>query len=263
MNDRMLLELVRDADPVPANLEEPPRALLERVLASPRPATRPRRAAGWQTRVALGAAVLAVSGAVAALAVAGTGWLSGTPAPPAVVTDFRGYDPQLGFHPDPGSTVLVAEDGGIGLYATTDREGTYCLALADPKSPAGTPDSGVCVPRSIASGHFIAGNLGGTQTTVVVAGRIADARARSVRFTGPYGGTVTAPVGSSGFFVTALQAQALCAHASGDWSSTFTALDADGNALAHTPLLSLMTLKKESPSLRGPVRACLFSFLQK
>ena len=262
MNDRAFLELVRQADPLTETVGGPPSALLERVLASPRTGKPPRRLR-WQARVALVVAVVAVSGTIAALAIAGAGWLTGTPAPPQVVTDFQNYDPQLGFHPEQGGAVLVAQDGRVGLYATTDREGTYCLALADPEKPIGTPDSGVCLPKWIASGHFIAGNLGGTRTTLVVGGRIADPQARSVRFTGPDGSIVRASIGSSGFFVAATTTSAVCANAKGDWSSTFTALDADGNVLARTPVLSLAKLRTwHSPLRRGPLSACLWSGLQ-
>lgn len=264
MNDQTLLELVRQADPLSSKLEEPPRALLERLLASPRPAQKPRRARGWHARLVLAAAVFGLSGVVAALAIAGTGWLTGAPAPPAVVTNFRAFTPQLGFHPDPGKAVLVAEDGQIDLYATPDREGTYCLDLVSPWKPATVLDGGTCLPKWIASGHFIAGNLGGTRTTLVVGGRIADPQARSVQFTGPDGSVVTASVGSSGFFVKALRTSATCGNADGDWSSTFTALDGNGHMLAHTPVLSLAKLKTwHSPVRDGLLSACLFSSLQK
>jgi hypothetical protein len=201
---------------------------------------------------------------IAALAIAGTGWLTGEPAPPDVVTDFQSYTPQLGFHPEPGKAVLVARDGQIDLYATPDREGTYCLDLVAPWKPATVRDGGTCVPERIASGHFIAGNLGGTRTTLIVGGRIADPQARSVAFTGPDGSRVTAAVGASGFFVAALTTSATCANASGHWSSSFTALDANGSVLARTSTLSLARLRTwHSPLRHGRLSACLFSGLQR
>lgn len=266
MNDQTLLELVRRVDPLAAGPSEPPPALLQRVLSSPRTEQKRGPAQGWQVRFAVGAAVLALSGVIAALAIAGTGWLTGAPASPAVVTDFQNYTPQLGFHPDPGKAVLVAEDGQVKLYATTDREGTYCLDVVAPWKPATVLDGGTCVPKPIAAGPFIAGPVGAGPVTeqgmtVVVAGRIDDPRARSVEFRGPDGKPVTRPVESSGFFLAALTTSAPCAN--GDWSSTFTALDSDGSAVAQTPVLSLEKAREKNSPVRGPVHDCLLLFLQK
>jgi hypothetical protein len=262
MNDQMLMELVRQADPLSADLGEPPRALLERVLSAPRRRKQQRRLRGWHARLAFGAVAIALSGAIAALAVAGTGWLTGEPAPPDVVTNFQAYTPQLRFQPDPGSAVLVAEDGEVKLYATTSRAGTYCLDLVAPWKPATALDGGTCVPKAIASGQLIAGNLGGDRTTLVVGGRIADPQARSVQFTGPDGSTVTRPVGSSGFFVAALTTSATCANPRGDWSTAFTALDANGRVLARSPVLSLVRSRHWSSAGRGTLSSCLFLGLQ-
>lgn len=264
MNDQTLLELVRHADPLDATVAEPPPALLERVLASSRARKHPRRVRGWHARVALGAAIFGLSGVVVALAIGGTGWLTGEPAPPEVVTNFQAYTPQLGFHPDPGKAVLVAQEGQVKLYATTDREGTYCLDLVAPWKPATVRDGGTCIPQATASGDFVAGIVGGGPlteqgTTLVVAGRIAAPQARSVQFADPGGKTVTQLLGSSGFFAATVTMSAPCA--TGDWSSTFTALDADGNALAHTATISLTKLSEKDTSQRGPVRACWFAGL--
>jgi hypothetical protein len=94
---------------------------------------------------------------------------------------------------------------------------------------------------------------------LVVAGRIADTKARSVRFTDPGGKVIERPVGQSGFFVAAVPTQMPCVN--GDWSSTFTALDAGGNTLAQTRTISLT--KTTQTNAQGQVRACLLSFLQK
>ena len=264
MNDETLFELVKRADPMAAAVGEPPAGLMERVLASPRGA-RPGRLSGLPARLALVGAVFGVSAVIVGLSIAGTGWLTGEPAPPEVVTNFRAYTPQLGFHPDPGSAVLVAEDGPVKLYATTDREGTYCLDLVAPWKPATTLDGGTCLPRAIASPQFVAGLLGGgpvTQQgmTVVVAGRIADPQAHSVEFTGPDGRDITSPVGSSGFFVTTLTTPAPCA--AGDWSSTFTALDSDGSAVAHTSSIPLIVTRHSTSKERGPILSCVFRFFR-
>jgi hypothetical protein len=263
MNDQALFELVGQIDPLPglARIGHPPRELLEQVLAAPREERSAKRTSRW-TRIAFVVVALALGAVGAGLALAGTGWLTGSPAPPAVVTDFQAYTPQLGFHPDPGGAVLVAEEGQVKLYATTDRERTYCLVLADPWKPATTLDGGVCLPQRIASAHFIAGIIGGSPpssqgtTTLVVAGRIADTRARAVRFSGPDGKTIERPVGPNGFFVVAVTSAMPCED--GDWSSTFTALDGGGNEVAQTAVALTMTTQRNA---QGRVRVCLIPSL--
>ena len=265
MNDETLFEKVRQADPLPAaaGFGEPPQALLERVLVSARDERGLARAPHRRRRLVLVAAVLALGAAAAGLAIAGSGWLTGGPAPPAVVTNFQAYTPQLGFHPDPGSAVLVAQDGQIKLYATTNREGTYCLVVNEPWKPATTLDGGTCVPEAIASGRFIAGFVGAGpltegQLTLVVGGRIADTNARAVRFTDPDGKVIERPVGPSGFFIAAVSAQTPCAD--GDWSSTFTALDGNAKALAQMTIPLTQTVPTHT---RRGIRGCLLSFLRK
>jgi hypothetical protein len=199
---------------------------------------------GWlsRRRIMLSAAVLVFATATAGLALAGSGWLIGAPAPPAVVADFNSYTPQLGFHPSPGSAVLVAEDYNIGLYATTNKEGTYCIVVSAPwKRPAKLGDGGTCIPALQAAAPLIAGLPGastsrdGSKTTAVVAGRVNNAAARTIRFTGPTGYEIVRPVGSSGFFVASVHVQGpLCA--SGDWLSTFTALNAAGGEIARATI---------------------------
>jgi hypothetical protein len=103
MNDQTLFEMVRQADPLAAaaRTAEPPRELLERVLVSARGEHGSARRLRGRSRLVLAVAILGLGAVVAGLAIAGTGWLTGEPAPPAVVTDFQAYTPQLGFHPDP------------------------------------------------------------------------------------------------------------------------------------------------------------------
>ncbi|HEU5215069.1 MAG TPA: CU044_5270 family protein [Gaiellaceae bacterium] len=90
MNDQKLLETVRRADPVSADIEEAPNALLERLLASARTepqsqrrsAVRHRRrpASRWAVTVGAATAAAIVAGAVMALLPAGD---SGGPSPAA------------------------------------------------------------------------------------------------------------------------------------------------------------------------------------
>ena len=152
------------------------------------------------------------------------------------VSDFASYTPQLGFHPEAGRAVLVAEDGDVILYATTNREGTYCLVVSAPwKRPETLPDGGTCIPAAQAAAPLIAGFGGASRDTVVIAGR-ADARgAHAIRFAGPDRRLLTRPIGSSGFFVAAVPISGSpCAN--GDWKPTFVVLDAGGRELTHATI---------------------------
>ena len=263
MNDETLLEMVRKADPLPATavVGDHSAALLERVLASARAEPAPGPAVLRRPGLVVLGVALALGSAAAGLAIAAGGWLSGEPAPPAVVTDFQAYTPQLGFHPDPSSAVLVAKDGPIRLYATTNREGTYCLVLESPWRSARTLDGGTCVPEPIASGQFIAGLIGAAtqserRSTLVVGGRIADTSARAVRFTGPNGDRILRRVGTSGFFVAAVSTQWPCAN--GNWTSTFKALDGQGHQVAQLTIPLTQTTSRPGARIGG----CLLSFLR-
>ena len=182
--------------------------------------------------VALALPALALSGIPGSL----VGWLTGSPAPPSVVADFGTYAPQLGFQPDPGSSLLVATAGDSQLYATTNAEGTYCVVASAPwKRPDQNPDGGYCVGEKTAAQPIVAGIVGGSSTTdnagnltLLVAGRISVAGAASVNITLPDGSTSNVKLGSSGFFLSEVPTQ-LCA--SGDWSAKLDALDAQGNQL--------------------------------
>jgi hypothetical protein len=194
-------------------------------------------------RLALLAAIVAAA-LTTGLSIAGTGWLSGEPAPNPVVEDFKAYTPQLGFHPEPGKAVFVAEDGVIKLYATTNREGTYCLVVDEPWKPATAGDGGTCVLHAQAAFPITAGTIGagparGGGQTWVVAGRVADPQARSVRFGDPNGEAIERTLGSSGFFVAAVHASEGCP--ARDWVPTFTALAADNEPLREAKILLIKT----------------------
>jgi len=179
-------------------------------------------------------ASLVVLGTAAA---ATTSWLIGRPAPPAVVSDFGSYTPQLGFHPEPSRAVLVAEDGAVSLYATTNREGTYCLVASAPwKRPETLPDGGTCIPAGQAAAPVVAGLVGSSSTTFVIAGRVDAGAAQAVRFPGPDGRLLTRPIGSSGFFVAAVPVSGSpCA--TGEWKPTFVVLDARGSELTRATIM--------------------------
>ncbi|HYZ77548.1 MAG TPA: hypothetical protein VE596_09255 [Gaiellaceae bacterium] len=199
---------------------------LLREVARPQPRLSPRR------RVAL--AVLVALVAIGTATAATTSWLRGGPVPPAVVSDFGSYAPQLGFHPDPGRAVLVAQDGHVSLYATTNAEGSYCLVTSAPwKRPETLPDGGTCIPPAQAAAPLVAGLVGASSDSVVVAGRTTSRDARTIRFTDVDGNPVTRTVGSSGFFVADVHfTRSPCAH--GDWRPSFAVLDPTGRELTRT-----------------------------
>ena len=180
--------------------------------------------------LALALGLLVIGTAVAATA---TGWLTGSPAPQSVVSDFGTYAPQLGFDPEPGRAVLVAQDGDVILYATTNKQGSYCLVTSAPwKRPSELPDGGTCIPPARAAAPLIAGLVGASgspdgEQVYLIGGRTSDADARTIRFSDPTGTAVTRPIGSSGFFIAAIRTP-VSACANGDWKPTFNVLDADG-----------------------------------
>lgn len=175
---------------------------------------------------ALAAAAVLAGGAYAAA----TDWLTGRPAPPSVRADFGTYTPQLGFRPDPGKAVLVASDGDSHLYATTDAEGSYCIAVSAPWRNLGRePDGGTCISKATAEQPIVAGLPSGTADTLVLTGRVSVAGAKSVALRLPDGTPRTIPLGTSGFFISNIEG-APCGH--GDWSPRLVALDAGGKPLA-------------------------------
>jgi hypothetical protein len=222
------------------------RAELRRV-ASREAASRRRR------RRLAGTAALFVAAVGTSLSIAGTGWLTGEAAPPAVVTDFKAYAPQLGFHPEPGKAVLVAQDDPVKLYATTNREGTYCLVVDEPWKHANAGDGGSCIDRKAAASPITAWVLGISamtregEATMVVAGRIGLDGARSVRFDDPAGIHIERPLGPSGFYVSAFRAKVPIAVVRPEgvicpekqWLPSFAAVGGGGETLARVtiPLL--------------------------
>jgi hypothetical protein len=114
----------------------------------------------------LALAVIAVGALVTGISIAATGWLLGEPAPKPVIEDFKTCAPQLGFHPEPGKAVLVARVREFKLYATTNREGTYCLVLDRRSLPAGASGDGASASRCATRL-----NLSRLLSSAVVAGR--------------------------------------------------------------------------------------------
>ena len=183
---------------------------------------------------ALTAAGIIVGGAIAA-----TGWLVGSPAPPSVKSDFGSYAPQLGFHPDPGTAVLVAQEGSDQLFATTNSEGSYCVVASTAwKRPGTNPDGGTCISKEMADKPIVAGFVAGTANVHVFAGRVSVSGVASIKLPLPDGSTRTIPLGTSGFFLTSIEGQPC---QSSDWSPQIEALSEAGTVVA----ASTITLETE------------------
>lgn len=198
---------------------------------------------GWQKardrrrrRFLLGTGALALAAVIVGTAVAATGWLVGSPAPPSVKSDFGSYAPQLGFNPQPGKAVLVASNGDYQLYATTNKQGGYCVLVSAPwKRPGPHGEGGDCSSRQQASAAFwigIGGMAGAAHggTRLVIDGRTREAKAASIRFATP-DRLLSVPVGSSGFFIVGVITQASWCQIV-RWSPTVVVLDQNGHRLA-------------------------------
>lgn len=214
--------------------------LLTRVFDTP---IEPRRDGRRPRMLLVIAAALALLAAPSyAIARGLLGWLGAEPAPPAVVADFDSYARQLGFDPVPGKAVLVAEDGDFALYATTNRQGGYCLVTSAPwKRPDKLPDGGSCVSaeeaaeplRAMLGGASAARREGDRRlSTFVIVGRAADPRAGMVRLTRADGLQLDRQVGVGGFFVVGVEREVLCP-GQGE-SIEVRALAPDGEELART-----------------------------
>jgi hypothetical protein len=214
-----------------------------------------RRIAARRRRVLILLAVGALGAITASLsfAAARSGWLTGEPAPPQAISGFKQYTPQLGFHPQVHKAQFVAEDGPIKLYATPNREGGICYLVDEPWKPADAGDGGTCASSAKADEPITAGMLGISAAspdglaTMVIAGRVASAAARTLRFEDPGGAVVERPVGAGGFYVAAVRARILdiMAIATPDgircpretWEPTFVALDGDGTPVLESKIL--------------------------
>jgi hypothetical protein len=148
MNDQTLMQIVRQADPLTAGIGEPPEALLQRVVASARPATKPTAVRRWRPwRLAWAAAVLALVLAGAAYA-AGFNPFAGISAAdhpatsndslPAFLTaqiaEFNSMYEQMGHgHLLPDSARFVRQlPGGMRFYTIATSDGGLCLANVYP-----------------------------------------------------------------------------------------------------------------------------------
>jgi hypothetical protein len=189
-------------------------------------------------RIMLSTGALTAAALIVGTAIAATGWLVGAPAPPSVKSDFGSYAPQLGFSPQPGKAVLVASNGDYQLFATTNKQGGYCILVSAPwKRPGPHGEGGDCSSRKQVSVPFwaaiggAAGSPDGSTTTLVIDGRTTKAKAASVRFATPYQETVSTPVGSSGFFIVGVTTKASWCQI-GRWNPRVAILDRNGHELA-------------------------------
>jgi hypothetical protein len=216
-----------------------------RSAASRRVTTRRRR-----RLIFIAIAAIGVLTASLALAASKRGWLTGSPAPPKVVTGFEQYTPQLGFHPEARKAQFVAQDGPIKLYATSNREGGICYLVDEPWKPANAGDGGTCASREQAAVPISAGGLSGSADVFVVGGRVADERARSINFTTPSGEPIVRPLGAEGFYVAQVPWTGHCPKH--DWAPTFVALDVDGNIVAE----ARVRLLHSDYDAKGRLTAC-------
>lgn len=218
-----------------------------RTAASRRIARRRRR-----SLTVFAVATVGVLTASLALAATTSGWLTAEPAPPEAVSGFQQYTPQLGFHPQPGKARFVAEDGPIKLYATSNREGGICYLVDEPWKPANAGDGGSCSSRTKADELITAGLFGISASspaglaTVVIAGRVNDPAARTIRFADPVGAVVERPIGADGFYVAAVRAKLLdfspivtpngirCPRSV--WEPMFVALDPQGRTVLESKI---------------------------
>jgi hypothetical protein len=186
-------------------------------------------------RLLFATSAFALAAVIVGTAVAATGWLVGSPAPPSVKTDFGTYTPQLGFHPQPGNAVLVAKEGGDRLYATTNEEGSYCVILSTPLvRPPESMGGGTCISKATADQPIVAGLFPANRDRLLLAGRISVTGARSVEVQLPSGATQAAPLQSSGFFLLPITAKPCGA---GTWSAQLQALTGDGKVVAAKTML--------------------------
>jgi hypothetical protein len=200
-----------------------------------RAAVRQSRAYRRRLRALLTTASLVIAALATGLALAATGVL-GSAAPPEVVEDFDAYAEQLGYHPRSGRAQLVAADREFLLYATTNREGTYCIVTSVPWRRPGklTGDGGVCVPperaaEPIAVAVTAASARGDDdELTLAVVGRVRGREARTIQFADAGGERIERPLGAEGFFVVGVRHA--CTGES--WSPIFKATDSGGNAIA-------------------------------
>jgi len=156
-----------------------------------------------------------------------------------VKSDFGSYATQLGFNPQPGQAVLVANSGPYQLYATANTQGGFCTLVVTPWRPASAHEGGECTAAQglPESSKFYASTGGQSAlvdnaSTVVVYGHTSDAGASSVQFDGPNGSPVTATVGKGGFFIIGTNVTGGIGCGSGGWAPTFRVLDATGQQLS-------------------------------
>ena len=187
-------------------------------------------------RFLLATSAVALGAVIVGTAIAATGWLVGSPAPPSVKSDFGSYAPQLGFNPQPGKAVLVASNGEYQLYATTNKQRGYCILVSAPwKRPGPHGEGGDCSSEQQASVAFWAG-IGGVAGArqngmrLVIDGRTREVNAASLRFDTPDHQTVNAPVGTSGFFIVGIRTRASWCQIA-KWNPQVAVLDGTGHQL--------------------------------
>lgn len=246
-------------------MNDPIAARLEALLDPGRPdwadvqrRARYRLATGQRRRrrILLAAAALAAAGVVVGAAVAASGWLTGTPAPQSVKSDFGTYTPQLGFHPQPGNSALVASDGDNDLYATTNTEGSYCIVLSTPLSrPPQSMGGGYCIGTATADQPIVAGVFPASPDSLLLAGRVSVSDATAVQAQLPDGSSRKIQLASSGFFLASIEGKP-CQH--GTWSPQLLALNSVGTTVAASTITLEEKLAASAPAVPS---ACALGML--
>jgi hypothetical protein len=229
-NATEVMRLVREADPMPADLASAwarsPEAewiLLATLASEPAPPGR-RRAARRSVRIGFVAGLLVVGGGAAAAAA-----FLGQPAPPAVKHDIRAVDAglpaDLALNPDAQHAHAVASTGSSTLYAATLKDGGYCMELVT----GGEARGAVCTIASQEQPIDLTVPFTDpvTDTSPVTAGgkvNAASVATLSIRF--PDGVESPVPLGEDGFFVYDVPAAELVSVHHGGF--LLMARDADG-----------------------------------
>jgi hypothetical protein len=205
MNPTDVIDILRDADPVPhavasswSRSPEAERILLATLASEPSP--RPRRTARRSVRIALAAGLLVVGGGVAA----GEAAVIGQPAPPPVRNDLRSVDAglpdDLALNPDVQEAHIVASTGSSTLYAATLKDGGYCQELVTGGEPRGavcaTAAQELPIDLTVPSTDPVADT-----SPVTVGGRVNAPGAASLAIRFPDGAEASIPLGEDGFFI--------------------------------------------------------------
>ena len=243
MNATDLIELVREADPVPdatasawSRSAEAERILVATLAAPATEPAAPRRrrwAVRRPARIALVAGLLVVGGGVAAGAAA----ILGQPAPRAVKHDLKSVDAglpaDLALNPDAQGARAVASNGSSTLYAATLKDGGYCMELV----VGGRARGAVCTTAAQEQPIGLTVPFGDpaiNSSPITAGGRVNASAATTLSIRFPDATEASVPLGEDGFFVYDVPADKLASVHRGGF--VLVARDADGAEVGEAPL---------------------------